>query len=340
MTRRTHEALTGAVGVSRSRGGKRREEASGPGRQRVFLPGVISLGMLSLGALPVGAPSLGALSMRMAHAEGVAPPAPVQTVPAPPAPVPTRAEAAPMPGLLSHKVTYRLDLTRLKAGVLTATGGRATYRIRDLCRSWSVSQKLDLDVTGSDGAPRHVVFQSATLEDKAGRFFRFRTLQTENDETISETGGEARRGRDGRIAVHLTLPDTRVLALPAQVLFPVQFTGLLLSAARKGKLHVQAEIFDGASIDGATISYATLGRLQPAKPDFDSPLFRGARAVPVSVASFSGAGDSLLPDSTYGDRLWTNGVEDRLTIDFGDYVLSGQIESLTSLRTIPCPDGR
>lgn len=245
-------------------------------------------------------------------------------------------KSTPVPALLSHKVSYTLSLVRLKAGSLAAAGGHATYQLRDLCDAWSVTQKLDVQITSGDGSIALVSYQSATLEDKKGRSFLFRTVQTQDGETTSETAGEARRQRDGRVIVRFTKPESATLTLPSRVIFPIQFTGVLLDAAHRGLLHVQSDIFDGASTDGATPNYATLGVLRVTKPDTDSPVFRGQSAVPVTVASFGGGETSLLPDSTYSDRLWTNGVEDRLMIDFGDYVLSGQIENLTPIAPTHC----
>ncbi len=241
------------------------------------------------------------------------------------------------PALLAHKVTYTLDLARLKAGSLATAGGQATYQIHDLCDAWSVSQKLDVQVTGADGTVSALSYQSATLEDKKGRSFIFRTVQTQDNETTSETAGEARRQRNGNVVVRFTKPEAKVMTLPARVVFPTQFTLQLLDGAHKGVLHLERDLFDGASTDGATPSYATLGRLAQVKPDNPRALFDGLSAVPVSVASFGVGNAAFLPDSTYSDRLWTNGVEDRLLIDFGDYVLSGQIESLTTLPNPRCP---
>lgn len=247
-------------------------------------------------------------------------------------------DAVPVAGaLLPHKISYTLNLARLKAGSLVAAGGKANYQLRDACDSWSSSQKLEVQIMSGDGSTSVVTYQSATLEDKKGRRFLFRTVQSQDGETTSETAGEAIRQRHGQVVVHFTKPDMKTITLPAATVFPVQFTGALLEAAHKGALHLQSQIFDGASADGSTPNYVTLGTLAPATPGFDSPAFAGGMAVPVSVASFGGGDSSLLPDSTYSDRLWTNGVEDKLLIDFGDYVLSGQIDSLTPLPAASCP---
>ncbi|RUT27051.1 hypothetical protein C0V97_02180 [Asaia sp. W19] len=239
--------------------------------------------------------------------------------------------------LLPHRVSYTLNLARLKAGSLVAAGGKASYQLRDACDSWSSSQRLEVQIMSGDGSTSTVTYQSATLEDKAGRHFLFRTVQSQDDETTSETAGEASRQRNGQVVVRFTKPETKTITLPAATVFPVQFTGQLLQAARKGMLHLQSQIFDGASIDGATPNYVTLGKLAPSTPGFDSAVFAGGKAVPISVASFGGGDAALLPDSTYSDRLWTNGVEDKLLIDFGDYVLSGQIDTLTPLPAASCP---
>lgn len=234
-------------------------------------------------------------------------------------------------GLQPHKAVYTLALSRLKAGALAGASGTATYQLRDLCTAWSVSQKLDIEIVSGDGSSSTVGFQSATLEDKNTHHFVFRTIQTQDGQVTSETAGDATRQRHGQILVRYTKPEGRNVTLPAQTVFPIQQTMALLAAARKKNLHLALDLFDGSSDTGSIPTYATLGSFAPHKASLSSPLLSGQEAVPVSIASFGAGSGALLPDSAYSDVLWTNGVEDHLLIDFGDYVLSGKLDSLTPL---------
>ncbi|NVN01598.1 MULTISPECIES: EipB family protein [Asaia] len=238
--------------------------------------------------------------------------------------------------LQPHKAVYSLSLSRLKAGALAGASGTATYQIRDLCSAWSVSQKLDIDIINGDGGSSAIGFQSATLEDKNTHRFVFRTIMSQDGQVTSETSGEATRNRRGEVVVHYTRPQTSSVTLPARTVFPLQQAQALLKAARDKKLHLATDLFDGSVETGSIPTYATLGRLAPQVASLSSPLLKGQEAVPVSIASFGAGTGALLPDSAHSDRLWTNGVEDRLLIDFGDYVLSGTLDSLTSLPAASC----
>lgn len=246
------------------------------------------------------------------------------------------APSALAEGLQPHKAVYTLALSRLKAGALAGASGTATYQLRDLCTAWSVSQKLEIEIISGDGSTSTVGFQSATLEDKNAHHFVFRTVQSQDGQVTSETAGEATRQRHGQILVRYTRPEARSVTLPAQTVFPIQQTMALLAAARKKSLHLALDLFDGSSDTGSIPTYATLGSFTPHRASLSSPLLSGREAVPVSIASFGAGSGALLPDSAYSDVLWSNGVEDHLLIDFGDYVLSGVLTSFDTLPSQRC----
>ncbi|WP_025885674.1 EipB family protein [Asaia prunellae] len=238
--------------------------------------------------------------------------------------------------LQPHKAVYTLSLSRLKAGAFAGASGSATYQLHDLCTAWSVSQKLDIEIVNGDGSSNSVSFQSATLEDKKAHRLIFHTIQSQDGQVTSETAGEALRQRHGEIVVHYTKPQTKNVTLPARTVFPVQQTQALLAAAHRKTLHLALDLFDGSSDSGSIPTYATLGVFASHEASLASPLLHGRDAVPVSIASFGAGTGTLLPDSAYSDVLWTNGIEDHLLIDFGDYVLSGKLTSLDALPHQQC----
>ncbi|GAB6854899.1 EipB family protein [Asaia astilbis] len=246
-------------------------------------------------------------------------------------PLSARAEA-----LQPHKAVYDLALSRLKAGALAGASGSATYQLRDLCSVWSASQKLDIEVVNGDGSSSSISYQAATLEDKDAHKLVFHTIQSQDGQVTGETAGEATRQRHGEIVVRYTKPQVRRITLPARTLFPLQQTQALLTAAHKKSLHLALDLFDGSSEAGSIPTYITLGVFATRDASLASPLLQGHQAVPISIASFGAGASALLPDSAYSDVLWSNGVEDHLLIDFGDYVLSGTLASLKDLPRSPC----
>ncbi len=153
------------------------------------------------------------------------------------------------------------------------------------------------------------------------------------------TTGEAARqqGGAGEIKVDLTKPDKRSIFLPAGAYFPVQHTIALIQAARAGKASFRADLYDGSERGEKVFdTVAALGR--PLAPGANRKLpgvanadrLDAVKSWPVSIAFFearTGRVDAL-PSYEMGFWLFENGVSRKLSIDYGDFAMQGDLKDI------------
>ncbi len=139
------------------------------------------------------------------------------------------------------------------------------------------------------------------------------------------------------VKVELTKPGRKSLSLSSRVHFPVQHTIALLQAAKAAKASFRADLYDGAE-KGEKVydTVAALGRLQPAGSNRKLPRIANAerldalRAWPVSIAYYDprAEGRDALPIYEISFVMFENGVSRKLRIDYGEFVLEGELTNL------------
>lgn len=230
--------------------------------------------------------------------------------------------------LASHRAAYRLALESARAGGgVQDAAGAMLYEVVDQCDAWTSQQRFTLSLVGRDGTASERQSDYVTWESKDGRVMRFRLRQTV-DGTVAQTiVGEARIGADGRGSVRYREPSEQELALPPGTLFPMIHTLRILAAAKAGQRTLAAPLFDGTSDEGANESNtAIIGAAQGAPSRF--PALAALPSWRFRIAFFEPNNTSGSPDYEVGLRYWENGVADELTMDFGDFVVSGRLETL------------
>jgi hypothetical protein len=169
------------------------------------------------------------------------------------------------------------------------------------------------------------------------------------DENLRETvDGHAERAKDGGVAVKLTEPETKDLDFKSDVVFPTEHVRRIIEAARAGKTLLQLPVYDGSD-NGQKLydSLSVIGRaISPgdAKPD-DATAGQEALSKltrwPVTVSYFdhsvSENSGEQTPVYAITFELYENGVSRGLLLDYGDFVLSGQMTSFELKSSKPCP---
>jgi hypothetical protein len=125
-------------------------------------------------------------------------------------------------------------------------------------------------------------------------------------------------------------------------LFPSQHLHALIAAARTDQRFFSTSIYEGAgSGEKADTATAIIGMAQ--HDQANGPLTKGKTRWPVSIAYFS---QDVAKDQEFGEEtpvyqmnfmLYENGVTRELIMDYGDYALSGTLESITALDRESCP---
>ncbi|WP_158639156.1 cell envelope integrity EipB family protein [Elioraea rosea] len=230
--------------------------------------------------------------------------------------------------LASHRAAYRLMLSQVRgnAGIESA-GGAMLYEVVDRCEAWTSQQRFSLSVTSRDGTTTERQSDYVTWEAKDGRSLRFRLRQIVDGQLAQSITGEARLEADGSGVVRYREPAEQEVALPAGTLFPMIHSLKIFAAARAGERALAAPLFDGTSEDGAMESNtAIVGAVPEGGERF--PALEGVKSWRFRIAFFEAANTTGSPDYEVGIRYWENGIADELTMDFGDFVVEGKLDTL------------
>lgn len=229
--------------------------------------------------------------------------------------------------LAAHHAEYKLKLADPRGGDVSAGSGTMSYEVIDACDGWAVRQRLVMKLTNQQGTDINMVSDYTTFEAKDGHALQFHMRQTTNQSVTSEVAGDAKIDASGAGTVSYTLPEVATKTLPQGVLFPTAHTVAILEAAEAGKKFLALPLFDGTSADGAQDSSIVINAWNdPTKTGF-APL----AALPsgrVHIAFFDRDAASQSPDYEVSMRYWANGVADGLTMDFGDFVMDGKLDTL------------
>jgi hypothetical protein len=230
--------------------------------------------------------------------------------------------------LAAHQATYKLSLETARGGDITSGDGTMTYEVIDACDGWAVRQRLLMKLTNRDGQDIEMVSDYTTYESKDGLSLRFRMRQTTEQAVTSEVAGDASLTKAGGPGtVTYTLPEASTKELPAGTVFPTTHTIRFLEAAEAGKKFVSLPLFDGTGPSGAQDSSVVItGWNQPAETKW-APLAKLASGR-VRIAFFDKEQGKQQPDYEVSMRYYDNGVADGLSMDFGDFVMGGKLDSL------------
>jgi hypothetical protein len=223
--------------------------------------------------------------------------------------------------LAAHRAFYRLTLDSTENSGVTNASGAMEYEVLDGCQGWATQQRLDMTVLDREGGDTHTVSDYSTWESKDGENFRFRITQSTNDDREVRAGwAELPPGKPG-FAVY-TLPDPRRITLPAGTVFPMAQTEAVLAAARKGQMFVSLPVFDGTATNTVENTFAVITAHGQTVPTAFAPLNK-LPSLYVHMGYFDTDTTQMLPDTLLSMRYWDNGVADALTMDFGNFTMSG-----------------
>ncbi|MBN36807.1 MAG: hypothetical protein CMM46_18910 [Rhodospirillaceae bacterium] len=213
--------------------------------------------------------------------------------------------------LLAHRAVYEMSLGEndQQTGLLDVRGG-LLLEVEDRCETWTVRQKLAMQVTRDDG-----VFSTTSTFDsyeaKDGTWYRF------DDETFHEPGrhevssGEATvadETRSGRIAIEDPEPSRH--NMPDEAMFPMVHMVDLLERAADGERFMSHIVFDGT--EGAVVYDITTLVGQPVESN-------GMNAWPMHLAFFEHEGTEDQPTVEISVLLRDDGVAEEITYDYGDF---------------------
>ena len=243
--------------------------------------------------------------------------------------------------LAAHRAVYDLSLKESseRSGI-SGMVGRMVYEFGgSACEGYTVSFRFVTEIATGDDS-RVTDQQTTTFEDIRNHTFRFVTRSFVDQKLDHEVRGSA-EAADGGLTINLEKPDKLALDISAAH-FPTEHMIEMIGKARDGERFYESRIYDGSDQGNrAMITTAILGEKQPAEGNDMEARRAGELADeafwPVSMSYFeeSTEGDEL-PVYSIAFKLYENGVTRDLTMDYGDFVLEGQLAQLDMYEPQPC----
>lgn len=241
--------------------------------------------------------------------------------------------AAAVP-LIQHRAVYDLRLTDAseRSGI-TGITGRMVYEIRgSACDGYTVRFRY-VTQSSTREASQITDQQTTTFEDAEGKSFSFVTKSYTDQNLDKELRGNATREANG-VKIQIDKPEPKSFELqPTQ--FPTQHLVDLIKRAKTGQTLYETSIFDGSEdADKAMVTTVIVGK-QASTSSSDPELkalnaLGGEKFWPVDIAYFdeTSSGGEDTPEYRISFKLYENGLTRDLDMDYGDFVIHGQLVDL------------
>ncbi len=248
---------------------------------------------------------------------------------------------AAMPIIAPHRAVYDLELDQSGNGARSSDieGRLVLETMGSACEGYTVTTRFVTRITGAERSLLNDL-RSTTWEAGDGSSYRFVTKNYLDQDLADETDGIASRN-DGTISVDLRLPTDTTYSLDSKTLFPTQHVIRILEAAESGEKIVVADVFDGSDTGKKTFSTTTVigARRDPAGEagKAGDKVLGGLPSWPVTVGYFDNEAENKdLPTYQFSYDLYANGVSRKITLDYGDFTLVGELTSIEFLDADPC----
>jgi hypothetical protein len=249
------------------------------------------------------------------------------------------------PALASHRAIYELKLSQTR-GKLAAARGLIVYDFSgNACEGYALQFRQVTELDNGEGKLVVSDLRSTTWEDGAGKSYRFNFQNYLNENLVDSVDGMAER-RGNSIQISLKQPAAKRIEVPAPLVFPTEQMRQILTAARAGKAVLDLPVYDGSeSGEKLYNTLSVIGHPIPANERnaedaaAQQPALAELRRWPVTISYFdkAKANGEQTPAYAITFELLDNGISRALSLDYGDFSLSGKMTSLELRKNKPCP---
>ncbi|NJR13021.1 MAG: cell envelope integrity EipB family protein [Phyllobacteriaceae bacterium] len=250
------------------------------------------------------------------------------------------------PSFAPHRAVYdvKLDRAEERSGI-SGMEGRLVFQFEgSACDGYTMNMRFVLRMQLPEDV-RVTDQQTTTFESGDGSEFNFVTKTFTDQKLDKELRGAAIRDADS-IDVTVEKPDEVDVTLETSQ-FPTMHLAELVKKAKAGETFYETTLFDGTDDgDRLLVTSVVIGKLTEPKPD-DLELAK-ADAIkalpywPVTIAYFDPleeTGGEAEPQYRIGFKLHENGITRDLTMDYGDFALTGRLAELKMLEVgAPCAE--
>jgi hypothetical protein len=252
------------------------------------------------------------------------------------------AAAAGLVALAPHRAVYDLTLVQSKGlKAPTSARGRIAYDFSgSSCEGYVANFRQMVELDPAEGPQRVTDMRSATFEDGEAKNFRFEIDTRVDGQQNENIDGSVARSADGALSVKLQRPKAGNFDLDRDILFPTEHMRRILTAARAGETIVQAKVFDGSETGEKVYDTLTvIGRPpgdEASEQAAHNAALQGLTRWPVAISYFDRDKADDVPAYVMSFDLYENGIARALRIDYGDFVLAGEMTSLEVMAQHPC----
>ncbi|HTV34444.1 MAG TPA: cell envelope integrity EipB family protein [Methylocella sp.] len=245
--------------------------------------------------------------------------------------------------LVSHRAVYELVLVKsVGAKSPTAAHGRIAFDFTGSpCDGYVQNFRQLTELQPAEGPTRISDMHSATYEDADGRNFDFKMQTTIDSEQPELVDGKAWKSPAGHLLVNLNNPKRHKFEVDAEVVFPTEHLKRILAAAKAGENLLEVKVYDGSETGEKVYQTTTYIGRPIADPAVEKaahiPELDNMRRWPVSISYFESKQQDDAPSYVLSFDLYENGISRALKLDYGDFVLAGEMSSLELLNAPACP---
>jgi hypothetical protein len=242
-----------------------------------------------------------------------------------------------------HRAIYEMTLASVKNGSnVSSVTGKMLFEWSDVCDGWAVQQHLNLHFNYSDATESNITSTELTWEAKDGKSYNFNIHRVTDGKDPEDYRGKAVMADNGGTATY-SVPDNKVMKLPAGTLFPSAHTKLILEKAQGNERFFSRRVFDGTDEDGSNDVSVFIDPPQAhwleaeLNPELKTnPLLLNETSWPVRMAFFKIDTETGEPDYEMDLTLLTNGIARMMRIDYGDFSVVGTLSSVEALPSPHC----
>jgi hypothetical protein len=261
---------------------------------------------------------------------------------------PALAQGSGTTALASHRAVYDLKLssTRGKRS-MNSVRGRILYDFSgSACEGYALQFRQVSELDSGEGKVIVSDLRATSWEDGAAKRLRFHSQNFFDENLRDAVDGQAERDGDS-VAVELKQPGQKKLDLKNALVFPTEHIRRIIATAREGTTLLQVAVYDGS--DTGEKIYDTLTIIGKAIAPADQKptdavagqaAFAGLTRWPVTISYFDHAAAEKSGEQTpvyaITFELYENGVSRALLLDYGDFVLTGEMTSLEMKDVKPC----
>ena len=260
--------------------------------------------------------------------------------------LPAATPAAAGPAVLApHRAIYELKLGSASGKrQIEAVRGRILYDFSgSVCEGYSLQFRQVSELDSGEGKAALSDLRATSWEDGAAKSLRFSSQNYLDQQMVDTAAGNAER-QSGGVAVKLTKPEDKSYDLEAGIVFPAEHMRRIIEAAEQGKSILELPVFDGSENGEKVFNTLTvIGHIispekKPTDVSADNPATANLRRWPVTVSYFekaSTAGEQT-PSYAIGFELFENGISRALSLNYGDFVVNGELTELDMKTAKPC----